>query len=60
MIAKQVSDALKADCKIYVRRCLLNRLGKKQAKLVKDWRKTYSYAWTDRTKVVRNKVVISS
>ena len=60
IVAKQVSDTLKADCKIYVRRCLLNKLGKNQTKLVKEWRKTYSYAWSDRTHVVRNKVVISN
>lgn len=60
IIAKQVSDTLKADCKIYVRRCVLNRLGKNQQKAVKQWRKTYSYAWADRVSVIKNKCVLSS
>ena len=60
IIAKQISDALKSDCKIFVRRCVLSGLGRKQQNVLRQWRKTYSYAWADRIAVTKNKCIISS
>ena len=60
IIARQISNALKSDCKVFVRRLVLNRLGTQQQRLIKEWRKTYSYAWSDRICVTKNKCVISS
>lgn len=60
ILAKQLFNALNSGCRIFVRRCVLNRLGKKQAQLVKQWRKMYSYAWADGLHVTKNTCLISS
>ena len=57
--ARQVLNVLGQNCAVFVRRFVLKRLGKKQKKLLQQWRRTYSYAWKDRVIVTRNKCSIS-
>ena len=49
--AVQVYRVLHQGGKVFVRRFIQKGLGKRQKKLMSQWRKTYSYAWTDSVNV---------